>query len=124
MDDKNNGWEVFDKTNVRNSIMEVRVYTDLTLALRKAVHDHFEADKVKLLYNASLKQIGIKQAKEDDETAFDLRQPNRQKSKAITARSFMKYYELEHLKGGGYPATWSEELNMIVVDVSKWRKKK
>lgn len=117
MSDNEIGWEVFEKINYRAAERVATFYKGGQLSLTKALHDELGTDTVELLYNRSVQKIGVRRTNESNPNAFKFRNPSRQSSWVTSVAAFLKYYDLDRVKGNKYPASYED--GMIVIDIAK-----
>lgn len=110
------GWELFQKINYRGAEMAVRVYNAGQMSLTKAVRNALGTDYVELLYNKESNKIGIRPSNEDSQYHYKLRKPKKQNTWLLGAAAFIRYYQLEEIKGNKYAVRYENE--MAIVDIT------
>ena len=117
MDDLNDGWQEFEKISSRAAEMSVRVYKGGQFSLTRAVYHALNSEFAVLLYNPDKNKIGIRPAEEGYPNAYKLRQPRKQSSWLLSASAFLKFYNLENIKGNKYSVV--KESGMVVIDINQ-----
>ena len=91
------------------------------IGFNNGARKRFELDNYKyviLFYDKENEKIGIKLTNEGSENGIMILQ-KRPLNVAVSAKSFLEYYELPYLKTSRYDPQWDENEKMIIVDLKK-----
>lgn len=96
-------WELFKpqgpgRPNLSDECI-AKVYQSGSLAITRATKDLVNSDYVSLVISVDRRVFGLLATKEDDPNAYRLRYLEGSNRWILNLNDFMRFYELEHLKG-------------------------
>ena len=92
------------------------------IGFNNGARKRFELDNYKyviLFYDKENEKIGIKLTNESNENGIMILQ-KRPLNVAVSAKSFLEFYELPYLKTSRYNPQWDENEKMLIIDLKEF----